>query len=231
VASGGVNITSNATAPSSPAVGDQWYDTANGVLYVRVTDGTDAAWLDISSANGTAAAAAAGGGGAWEVISSTTVSSSVTSMSMTLSGYDDYIISFTNVEGNQSSYDLSRLYFSTDNGATFSSNIRYVYKRNYSMNTNTHVASSLSAGYVLMGEHYASGVTTGFITLRNTAAMNPKTGTFNNVSSSSTTDYWFQGAFVIQESSVIDVVKFALEGNNNASITGGTFTLYGIKNS
>jgi hypothetical protein len=52
----GVDLSSNASAPSSPAVGDQWYDTTNGVLYVRVTDGTDAAWLDISSANGTAAA-------------------------------------------------------------------------------------------------------------------------------------------------------------------------------
>ena len=72
---GGVNMTSAATAPTSPAVGDQWYDTANGVLYVRVTDGTDAAWLDISSANGTAAAAASGGGGGGvvELISSTIV--------------------------------------------------------------------------------------------------------------------------------------------------------------
>ena len=72
---GGVNMTSAPTAPTSPAVGDQWYDTANGVLYVRVTDGTDEAWLDISSANGTAAASG-GGGGAWEVIGSQTVTGS-----------------------------------------------------------------------------------------------------------------------------------------------------------
>ncbi len=52
----GVDLSSAATAPTSPSTGDQWYDTANGILYVRVTDGTDAAWLDISSANGTAAA-------------------------------------------------------------------------------------------------------------------------------------------------------------------------------
>jgi hypothetical protein len=100
VASGGVNITSNATAPSSPSVGDQWYDTANGVLYVRVTDGTDAAWLDISSANGTAAAAAGGGGGAWEVISSQAVTSAVSSVDFTsLSGYSTYKIVMTNLKG------------------------------------------------------------------------------------------------------------------------------------
>jgi hypothetical protein len=35
-------------------VGEQWFDTTNAILYTRVTDGTDAAWVDITSANGAA---------------------------------------------------------------------------------------------------------------------------------------------------------------------------------
>jgi hypothetical protein len=49
---GGVNITSSATAPSSPNVGDQWFDTTDGILFAYMTDGTDSDWIDISSTNG-----------------------------------------------------------------------------------------------------------------------------------------------------------------------------------
>ena len=61
-AASGVNITSSATAPSSPSVGDQWFNTTTGVLSTYVTDGTDSAWLDISSANGLASSGGGGGG-------------------------------------------------------------------------------------------------------------------------------------------------------------------------
>lgn len=89
VGGGGVNLTSATTAPASPSAGDQWFDTANGILYAYMTDGTDSQWLDISSANGVAAAST--GGGAMELISTQTVSSSVASVDFTgLSGYDTY---------------------------------------------------------------------------------------------------------------------------------------------
>ena len=59
-------LISQATAPTSPALGQEWFDTSQGVLYKRVTDGTDSAWLDLSSppnagADGVAGADGAGG--------------------------------------------------------------------------------------------------------------------------------------------------------------------------
>ena len=47
--SGGVNITSSVTVPSTPDVGDQWFNTDKGILYTYVTDGTDNSWIDIST--------------------------------------------------------------------------------------------------------------------------------------------------------------------------------------
>jgi hypothetical protein len=58
----GVNITSSATAPTSPSVGDQWFDISSGILSTYMTDGTDSDWLDVSSANGLAAASSSMGG-------------------------------------------------------------------------------------------------------------------------------------------------------------------------
>jgi len=52
-ASNGVPINSSYTTSSSvplnPAVGDQWYDTGDGVVYQYLNDGTSAQWVDVSS--------------------------------------------------------------------------------------------------------------------------------------------------------------------------------------
>jgi hypothetical protein len=45
---GGVSVTSSATAPSSPKVGDEWYDTTTGTLYQYISDGTASYWIDIN---------------------------------------------------------------------------------------------------------------------------------------------------------------------------------------
>jgi len=42
-------LISQSTAPTSPALGQQWFDTSQGVLYEYLTDGTDSSWLDVSS--------------------------------------------------------------------------------------------------------------------------------------------------------------------------------------
>ena len=42
-------FTASNTAPTSPLLGDLWYDTADIVLYVRIGDGISSQWLDISS--------------------------------------------------------------------------------------------------------------------------------------------------------------------------------------
>jgi len=46
---GGVTFTASGTAPVSPKLGDEWYDTGSDILYLRSTDGTSTFWLDISS--------------------------------------------------------------------------------------------------------------------------------------------------------------------------------------
>jgi len=61
--SGGITVTSQDAAPSSPSIGDIWYDTDDNILYIRVNDGTPTAiWLDISTAGG--------GSGGWAVAGS-----------------------------------------------------------------------------------------------------------------------------------------------------------------
>ena len=45
----GLTYTASSTAPTSPTLGDEWYDTSSDILYIRATDGTSTFWLDISS--------------------------------------------------------------------------------------------------------------------------------------------------------------------------------------
>jgi len=56
--------TNSATAPTSPLVGDRWFNTTTGVLVQYFSDGTDSAWLDIAKVSGSSGAvgAAATGG-------------------------------------------------------------------------------------------------------------------------------------------------------------------------
>ena len=46
---GGVNYTNGTTAPTSPNLGDEYFNTTNDILYKWVNDGTTSAWLDIST--------------------------------------------------------------------------------------------------------------------------------------------------------------------------------------
>ena len=48
VVGGSIRTTSSGTAPSSPTVGDMWYNSTTDVLYRRTSDGTTSFWLDVS---------------------------------------------------------------------------------------------------------------------------------------------------------------------------------------
>ena len=49
VTGGGIRQTTSSTPPSSPSVGDQWYDTSTDILFQFEFDGTNYVWVDISS--------------------------------------------------------------------------------------------------------------------------------------------------------------------------------------
>ena len=121
-AAGGVNITSSATNPTSPSVGDQWFDTSTGILSAYMTDGTDSDWIDISSANGLAASS--GGGGAMVFVSKTTISSAVSSVSITGidTTYDRYVIK---IQAKFASSTTFNVRYSQNNGSTFDSASNY----------------------------------------------------------------------------------------------------------
>ena len=51
--------TNSATAPTSPLVGDRWFNTTTGVLVQYFSDGTDSAWLDIAKVSGSSGAVGA----------------------------------------------------------------------------------------------------------------------------------------------------------------------------
>ena len=46
---GGITYTASTTPPVGPVVGDQWYDTADGILYEYMDDGDTDQWVDIIS--------------------------------------------------------------------------------------------------------------------------------------------------------------------------------------
>ncbi len=48
-AGGGTTFTSSSSAPSSPAAGDEWLDTDNGLLYTYVNDGTSSQWVELGA--------------------------------------------------------------------------------------------------------------------------------------------------------------------------------------
>jgi hypothetical protein len=55
---GGGGVTISATAPAAPAVGDLWWDSVNGELYVYYDDGTSSQWVAAAGPSVTVAATA-----------------------------------------------------------------------------------------------------------------------------------------------------------------------------
>jgi hypothetical protein len=69
---GGASVTTSDTAPSTPADGDLWYNSANGRIYVYYDDGDSAQWVDASPQGG------GGSGGGASVTTSDTAPSTPT---------------------------------------------------------------------------------------------------------------------------------------------------------
>lgn len=50
VSGGGAKLTTSNTAPSSPTIGDMWYDTTTDLLLIYTDFGTESHWLDVTGA-------------------------------------------------------------------------------------------------------------------------------------------------------------------------------------
>jgi len=51
VVGSGINLTTDSSPPGTAEVGDQWYDTADGILFEYLDDGTSQQWVDITSSS------------------------------------------------------------------------------------------------------------------------------------------------------------------------------------
>ena len=213
-------------------------DNAVGLDQLNLSDGTDGQFLK-TNGSGTLsfADAAGGGGGAWNVISHTSVSSAVASIEFTLSGYLDYMLVFRNPIPAQWNWNHNRFFFSTNNGSSYSSNITQVEERNMAWAGSSN-SGATSQGYVEIGEGAnASFITqqqigSGTINLWNNVSGVAKTGTYMRMDYDGRYGVMHEtGAFSVDETAVINKIKYMFDGNGTTNITSGSFTLYGLATS
>lgn len=208
-------------------------------LTVNGSQGTNNQVLTSNGSNGVSWADAAAGG-AWNVISSTTVSSNVSSVDMTLAGYDNYAITFyaiasaaTNGTG-YNSFD-----FSIDGGSNYLSSGIYQRETRFpSWSTSVSGTGRQNVAYVEIGDlDTGAGANTGTILIfDNTAGNSKKLGTYStNIEMGSLGMMTEIGGFRVDTSSVINKIRYKPGGNpnNNDShlISAGRFIVYGISTS
>ena len=222
---GDSSYTSSATAPTSPANGDHWFDSTNGVLYVRV----DANWVDVSTAGATSGG---GGGGAMEFISTATVSSNVSSVDISVpSTYNAYMLKITDftvtaTAGLKAQFKAGGSVYSANEYGLYSlllktsaeqTHHRYeAWNAFYISNTNAYLTST--ANQTMSAVFYIYPSSTNLSRMTWDMTFNPATSTHAQVT----------GAGTLQSVQSVDGISLTL---NTGSISGGKFSLYGIKDS
>ena len=180
---------------------------------------------------------AGGGGGAWEVISSQTVTSAVSSVDFTgMSGYDKYQLMWSNVVCSGHPGGLA-LNFSTDDGSTwhtgwFDSLIAYSSENV----ADTIVADTNSSSYgrlplnKMMHQYNTNEISVGQALIYNMheAVYTHVESTTINDTSNGYLSYTDTRARLATTSVYNSITMYLI---NSVNFTGGTFTLYGIKNS
>lgn len=110
----GANLSYGSTAPTSPSLGDMWFNTSDEVLYVRTNDGTSDLWLDVSST---------GSGGGVSITSSVTAPASPTSGTMWYNTADEILYIYVNTGTSSTWLDISTVGTTTGgSGSTSAAN-------------------------------------------------------------------------------------------------------------
>lgn len=52
IGAGGIQYTFSATPPASPAIGDEWTDSDDGITYKYINDGNSSQWVEFGPAGG-----------------------------------------------------------------------------------------------------------------------------------------------------------------------------------
>ena len=118
--------TAATSAPSSPSDGDHWFDTATGILYVRVASN----WIDVNTAASGPAAAAATGGSMTHVstatVSGTSTAEVIVAVDNTYKTYKIYASWEVRADSNSS---IEQRF--TDGGTAVTDNAAYTGARQY----------------------------------------------------------------------------------------------------
>lgn len=198
-------------------------------LTVGGSQGTNGQTLQSTGSGVAWADAAGGGGGAWTAISTTTVTSAVSSIEFTLSGYEDYAFRFSRLKPSGGSGSFGRWSFSTDGGSSYSSNIIQAESRVLG-STGTDADAGSSGSYVqTMDAATTWGHEEGIMYLYGNESGNTvKLGHYTTISYYDSYMVHEDGGFSIAENSAINKVKIIMSGQN---IGSGEVTMYGISRS
>ena len=156
-AGGGASLTISATPPGSPTVGQMWWDSTGGQLYLWYDDGTSQQWVPATNAPVPTAAPQSG---AWVKIQRIDLTPGQTAADFTtgLDLYDEYELSYINITLTASAAIALRV--SIDGGSTWvSTNYQYFYYLGQIGSTPSGGANILAQTYVdLMHANSVAGV-------------------------------------------------------------------------
>jgi hypothetical protein len=205
---GDSSYTSSATAPTSPSNGDHWFDSTNGVLYVRV----DANWVDVSTAGATSGGG--GGGGAMELISTQTADGTVSSITWSSIGSFTTLMLFIRAETSSNNATYMRFGVgSVDSGSNYMTG---------SSSSKTYVYINSIEKHIIAGR----SIIQGFSDTKPTLVYTNWNGTDSSTGSLYTAAY--DNMHTLSTAQDTLHVYNAFGGNY---LSGSTFSLYGIKDS
>ena len=223
------------TAPASGATLEvmTFLDTAQAVVAdesvttAKIADqGTDG---QVLTSTGSGVAWEDAGGGAWTAISTTTVTSAVSSIEFTLSGYEDYAFRFSRLKPSGGSGSFGRWSFSTNGGSSYSSNIIQAESRVLGSTGSDSDAGSSGSYVQTMDAATTWGHEEGIMYLYGNESGNTvKLGHYTTIAYYDSYMVHEDGGFSIAENSAINKVKIIMSGQN---IGSGEVTMYGISRS